>query len=116
MQLENKHAGARIAPLEKLALRGAEDGTVIVTDARGREYFRAEAAPRIEFIAGGAAGVHTISCGHQSLQFTLQPKTEIRDTGGTYQDLLGMLHYTMISEFGESRSVRWNGRIYKFFI
>ncbi len=116
MHLENKHNGARVAPLEKLALRGAETGIVTVTDAHGREYFRANAAPRIEFIAGGAAGVHTVSCGDCSLQFILQPKTEIRDSGGTYQDLLGMLHYTMISEFGESHSVRWNGRIYKYFI
>jgi hypothetical protein len=44
------------------------------------------------------------------------PRTHIQDESGDYNDLLQMLHYTMISEVGETSSVRWRGRIYKFFI
>lgn len=123
MKIEGKLRGQPARPLERLALTVAPTfGTLVVRDGHAREYFRAPASPSLYFTVGGALGTHTIILeddagrARQQLTFPVTAETRIADAGGRYDELLRMLEYTMVSEFGERSTIRYRGRIYRFFI
>jgi len=122
LHIEDLPAGRPVEPLEKLTVRGGENGSVIsVTDAVGREYARRRAREKVQFAVGGAAGTHTLILEDADgevvdlIQFEVEPRTKIVDQKGQFGDLLHMLHWTMLN-FTESDSTRWNGRVYQFFV
>jgi len=121
MQIEGVRKGQRLRPLDRLTLNGVGDHAVSVRDAMGREYARLSVGES-GFRIGGALGTHRAvsldSEGHElaSVTFQVDDQTRIEDAGGRFNELLSMLHFTMISEFGEAQSCLWNGRIYHYFI
>ena len=108
-------------PLDQITVTGAEGGTVSVRDGRGREYFRAAAAPNVSFRVSGTLGYHTILIQDASgkevarLPFRVAAETQIEDEGGTFAELLQLLYATMC-RFNETGITVWNGRLYKFFV
>jgi hypothetical protein len=122
MYIQGKRAGERLAPLEQAALAGLRHGTVTVADGVGRVYLRTTtASPGLSFTVGGALGAHTVTLWDEAsnaidtLTFRVEAKTEIRDAGGEFAGLLDMLYYTMITD-GEMDAIRYQGRIYRFFV
>lgn len=122
MQIDGWRNGERLQPLQRVTVSGAAGGAVSVRDGRGREYFRGPDSDPLEFTVGGALGYHTVALEDdrgrvcETLTFRVDAETQLHDEGGRFGELLQMLLYTMISEFGEAHSVRWRGRIYHFFI
>lgn len=114
-------------PLDVVGLTCSKtDGcTVSVRDGLGRIYLRQPAQARMGFLAGGALGTHLVVLedpnGRElaSARFRVDCRTEIDDRGGRFNELLRMLHYTMLKwgEGGNETSCAiYKGRIYKFFV
>ena len=122
MKIEDKHPGQAATPLERLTITGLGDAIASVVDALGREYFRSTGESRAEFLVGGTLGYHTISLENddgeliKAITFLVQAQTSICDNGGCFTSLLAMLTYTMVRESGGGGSIRWDGRIYRFFV
>jgi hypothetical protein len=108
-------------PLDRIELTGLQAGTVVVFDSEGEEYIRKEVSGKFTFTVGGALGTHTIL--HLDKKgklldtecFRVDAKTEIRDDGGEFSDLLDILHYSMISNGELGRFARFNGQVYQYF-
>jgi hypothetical protein len=119
--LENKMAGEAALPLEELTVVAPGGHTVVVRDGAGREYFRNRVGGRMTFRVGGAVGLHHVELRDragtavQTLSFPVRAETRIDDEGGQFAELLDILRVTML-RFGEGQVVRWNGKIYQFFV
>jgi hypothetical protein len=121
MHLKDKRSGERIAPLERVTLLGANEGTVSVKDGMGREYVRTPASPALAFTVGGALGYHQVTledaAGHvqDTLAFRVAAQTRINDAGGEFSDLLQMLYHTMAGEL-MPHYTRYQGRLYFYLV
>jgi len=111
----------RLLPLERVTVLGAGSGTISVRDGEGREYVRIAARQRVTFRAGGALGTHLVALENASgrivetATFKVDCKTGIDDRGGRFNELLSMLHRTMIA-FNEPRFTVFRGRLYRYFV
>lgn len=116
MEIVGYVKGRRYRPLDRVGLRG--NGLFRVRDGAHRVYHAGEASGEAEFTVGGALGNHVVEneAGDVVATFRVEAATDVRDGSGRFHELLTMLHYTMISEFGEVQSCLWNGRIYPYFI
>lgn len=121
MQLTNYANGQRYAPLDEVELTGAANGIVIISDGARRVYLRVPARSPLRFVIGGTAGRHTVLLVNEQqklverLYFEVEATTRIEDAGGEFGELLNMLYATMLDD-GEQGLVRWNGRVYRFFV
>lgn len=110
-----------LSPLDRVVLKGAKGGTVVMKDGAGREYARAKSAPSIRFTVGGALGTHVVSLldakgrERETLRFRVDCSTSISDARGEFGRLLTLLHYTMI-HWNETSNQLIDGRIYKYFV
>jgi len=74
-----------------------------------------------QWLAGGTAGYQRFEFTSPSgevaapITYRLVPETCIEDAGGEFRELLGLLHYTC-TQFFEQQSIRWNGRVYRYFV
>jgi hypothetical protein len=113
--------GEAACPLEELTVVAPGGNTVAVRDGAGREYFASPAGVRVTFLVGGVLGLHHVELRDragkavQTLSFPVRAETRIDDEGGQFSELLDILLVTML-RFGEGQVVRWNGRIYRFFV
>ena len=114
---------ARIRPLDSVSVKGAEGGAVAVRDGAGREYVRAAArGGEVMFRASGALGTHLVSHEDNSRRvvetatFTVECKTELRDEGGRFKELLDLLYWSMVGLHGEAGAFRTGGKFYRFFV
>jgi hypothetical protein len=112
----------RVSPFDRVTVVFNGEGRISVTDGAGNEYFSTNAQNRVEIVAGGAAGTHTVTLTGKNgksigtASFELQPQTSI-DDGGMYRDLFRIL-YNGMTEPGDKgiEQVKWNGNTYKFFV
>ena len=109
-------------PLDRLTVTAPFEGTVSVRDALGREYVRRPAGKAVRFQAAGALGNHVVHLEDaagtivETATFRVDCETGIDDAGGQFKNLLGMLHWTMV-RWGEANDcVRWNGKLYRYFV
>lgn len=121
LKIREKARGETSEPLEELTLIASESGAISVRDALGREYVRRAIETHATFLVSGALGTHTASLldaqgkTKASLHFPVSARTLIEDEGGHFQELLTLLHSTMLA-FNEAGTTLWRGRIYKFFV
>ena len=125
LSLVRPDTGWHARPLDSLRVAGTGDpaSTVVVRDGAGHEYFRAAAAPSVEFAVGGALGEQTVQTldanGHvlDELRFTADAQTSLEDGDGRFQELFGVLRKTMCchSPTGEYTQ-HWHGRDYRMFV
>ncbi|MBI5724720.1 MAG: hypothetical protein HZA50_12225 [Planctomycetes bacterium] len=121
LKLQDKMPGQQIEPLETITIVGAEKGTLTVSDALGREYFRAPAGRAVSFTVGGALGWHAAVVADgagkalETLRFRVRAQTAIQDQGGQFSDLMRLLLATML-RFGEGSMTIWRNRIYRYFV
>ncbi len=111
-----------IHPLEEVIVTSNETGTISVSDAKDREYFRSPATHIISFIAGGAPGIQKISFFDKNGKikgtavFTLEAQTMV-DDGGKFNELFSILYKGMMNEGTKGYSeVKWKGNAYKFYV
>lgn len=126
LRLEAPLAPVVFRPLDEVAVLTPGGGTLSVLDGRGREYVRQRASLRVTFLAGGAAGTHTVRLldeGGQtrsSVPFRLEPRTEIRDGGGRIKDLLRIAHSSMerwTPSLSEGVGVlKWRGGAFRYYV
>ncbi len=109
-------------PLDNLVMVGAKEQTFIVTDSKGREYFRSTGKTETPFRVSGALGKHTVSTldskGKKTPLFTFEvsAKTSIND-GGYYKEMFDLFYKGMDNfDEGDGRSIKWNGKSYNFFV
>jgi hypothetical protein len=117
---------AVVRPLDPLTVSVSGPGSLSVRDGRGREYFRASAAPRVTFRAGGAVGPHTVRLldgagrPRATVSFRLEARTEVSDVGGRMRRLLEVLEKTLSSgEDSHSSGVgtlEWRGRTRRYYV
>ncbi|MCL1887592.1 MAG: hypothetical protein FWF96_01815, partial [Kiritimatiellaeota bacterium] len=111
-------------PFDEITVGGFKTGTVQVLDGNGSLLLsRAVKGKPFTFKTGGALGTHTVlwldakNALKDRANYKLAAKTEINDAGGRYKDLLAMLYWTMVSEWGGPSNVaRYNGKIYEHFV
>jgi len=121
MRINEKACGQPAEPLELLTISGASGAEVFVLDGMGREYFRSPAGREVQFRVGGSLGWHAAvavdKAGRQvdSVKFPVEARTRIAEESGEFGELLQVLLATML-RFNETGMIRWNGRIYKFFV
>lgn len=114
-------SGAAVAPLQRVTILGATGGTLVVRDGAGRVYLRQPAQPLIEWTVGGAPGQHQVTLEDEAGQvvqraaFRVAATTALEDAGGSWAELLQMLHYTMIRDH-EQGVIRSGDRLYHFFV
>lgn len=129
MKLNDKQVGQPITPLETLTLITPDSqpgDQITVKDGAGHVYVSRAAQPDLTFTVCGALGCHVATLTDSSgairdeLRFTVDAKTDLRDDRGFYQELLQMLYYSMLTEdhpeWSEVGYVRYQGRIYHFFV
>ena len=122
MRLAGKRQGEVLEPLERVTVLDCGPGSVTVTDGMGRTYFRRVAAPELYFTVGGSLGYHTITLVDDSggvrdqLHFRVDAQTRIDDEGREFAQLLQTLFYTSVTQPGENSYVRYQGRVYHFFV
>ncbi|MBC8066028.1 MAG: hypothetical protein H7Y17_14440 [Chlorobia bacterium] len=117
MTIDDLRRGQRLRPLDSVEV-AAGPGRIQVFDGKGREYVSQPIGDGLTFLIGGALGWHRALVGHEPVlrEFLVEAKTDVQDKSGQFHDLLQMLHFTMVSEFGEAQSCLWNGKIYQYFI
>jgi hypothetical protein len=115
-------ASKTVAPFDKVNVVCLASGTISVKDSKGREYVRMNAAPAVEFIAGGAAGLQTVSLldkGGRSVsatRFLLEAPTNISD-GGKIRELFDICYRGMISEGTKGvHEFKYKGKGYKMYV
>jgi len=111
-----------VKPLDRVTVSASARGVVSVCDSLGREYVRSPAGRTVRFQAAGALGNHAVhledAAGRilETATFRVDCETSVDDAGGHFKELLGMLHWTMV-RWGEANScVRWNGKLYRYFV
>ncbi|MBC8160526.1 MAG: hypothetical protein H7Z42_04830 [Roseiflexaceae bacterium] len=121
MYLANHNPARAVAPLDELELRDTPGGRIIISDGARRVYLRSVASSSLRFTVGGAAGRHTIlnitedNRLIERVYFQVEAVTRIDDEGGEFAELLDTAYLTMIGD-AEMGQVRWNGRVYHFFV
>ncbi|MCL2816732.1 MAG: hypothetical protein FWD23_19200 [Oscillospiraceae bacterium] len=116
---KNKCLNETFSPLDEIKI--IAEGTVSVSDGNGNEYFSDYADGEIDFIVGGALGVHTVCITDDAgnvtdkLEFNVDAKSEVNDKGGKYKKLFDMLEYTM-NIYGGVGSITYKGKEYKNFV
>ncbi len=121
-ELAAMQRASSVHPLDQVTIVGEPGGTLIVRDGQGREYVRRKATSSSTFLAGGAAGVHTIVLvdKHGKLvrtaSFRVEARTEISD-GGRFTELFRALVDGM-NVYGQNgyEEVTWNGKQYRYFV
>jgi len=127
LELSPESRPAVVRPLEAVTVTATAPGTVSVLDGRGREYLRAPANERLAFLAGGAAGEHTVrlldasGAVVESIRFGLEPRTEIDDASGQAGELLRICRRTLErpNDTGEPSGVgtlEWRGNKYAYYV
>lgn len=123
LTLRNEAQGAPIRPLQVLHVDGVPAGAWRVLDARDQCLAQGtlDQPGSISWRAGGVAGLQRLLVEPAdqfetvALTYRLEPATRIEDATGEFEQLLGLLLYTC-SRFSEGQAIRWNGRIYRFFV
>jgi hypothetical protein len=122
LSIARPDTGWAARPLDRLTAVCAEQGTVVVVDAQGREYFRGAATARVSFVVGGALGTHTVrllandDSELDSLTFDVTAKTCVED-GGRFRELFDILNRTMRCYRPDGAGeITWHGRTYRAFV
>ncbi|GAB4488245.1 MAG: hypothetical protein Fur0016_00450 [Anaerolineales bacterium] len=121
MFIQNHLPGQPVAPLQTLTLQEVPPGLLTVSDGRGRPYFSQTVSGQASFTAGGAAGWHTVHLSAESgaelasLQFHLEPHTELHESSGQFRALLDICHYTMADE-ALKHYTRYRGKTYYYLV
>jgi len=111
-----------IHPLVEVTVYCLVDGTLTVSDGKGKPYFTSIASQHVVFQAGGAAGTQIVSISDKNgkvidtATFRLEAPTTVND-GGKYSGLFDILYKGMkTSAEGEYSDYTWNGKSYKFYV
>ena len=109
-------------PLQKVYLAGAEGKSMAVFDGRGKEYFRAELSPLVEFRTGCALGMHTVKIYDRKamivreISFKVDALTNV-DDGGYYSGMFDLFNRGM-RLFGKNGvgQTTFKGKTYQHFV
>ena len=119
---KNKSEKDSVTPLDEIKIIAPGiTGNVSVYDGDGNEYYKSYINCEIDFIVGGALGVHKICIADDignitdTLSFNVDAKSEVNDTGGKYKRLFEILEYTM-NIYGGTGSIIYNGKEYINFV
>ena len=110
------------APLDEVAVGTARAGTLVVRDAKGREYARVPLREARRFTVGGALGTHTAVVEDSGKEveratFEVAAMTAIDDEGGKYKRLLQIAEQAMrIYSPSGVLSQKWRGQEYRYFV
>jgi len=108
-----------VHPMDEVSVYCNLKGTLLVSDAKNRAYFKAKTGKLVVFNAAGAAGTHAISVIDKSGKsvvlgtFILEAPSEIND-GGKYAELFNSC-YKGMTDMKEPSAVYWNGSKYRYF-
>lgn len=111
-----------IRPLDTLTFQSEKPGTLVIYDAIGREYHRGDIQKSAKVKVAGSLGSQVAELLDEEerqlsrLVFQVECKTKINDRRGRFKQLLEWLHWTMIGWHGETGQVRYNGKVYRFFV
>jgi hypothetical protein len=111
-----------VKPLEIVTVAVSTPGTLIVKDAKGREYNRIIDGGNISFQVAGAAGDHTVILfdkkgkSFDSVKFTVVTTTCI-DDGGSIADMFRLFHNGMMVYNPDGvEEITWNNKTYRYFV
>jgi len=123
MRIARPEGGWSAEPLDPLTVVGVRGATVSVLDGAGREYIRTPASSAVTIRVGGSLGTHTILAldgrGREVDRATFQvdARTQIRDEGGRFEELMAILNRTLRCYNPEGvSSVEYRGKRYHFFV
>lgn len=120
-KLEVLQSPKSIKPLEQVTFVCSSLGTLVVYDAKKREYFRTVADKKVTITVAGAPGLHKAFLldkkGNQidSATFLVEAATDIND-GGKVGEMFKLFHKGMLVEGNDVSKVTWNGKDYHFFV
>ncbi len=111
-----------VKPLECVEIACSSPGILVVTDAKGRIYFRSEVDHLVNVRIGGAVGTHT-ACLYDrkgklldKVTFRVGVETSIND-GGKISDMFRLFHDGMLVYNPSGvEQVTWNGKTYSYFV
>ncbi|MDX2189988.1 MAG: hypothetical protein SFY32_09005 [Bacteroidota bacterium] len=116
-------SGSILSPLSTVKVSSTVGGTFVIRDAQSRIYAKSNSSLKaFEFKIGGALGFHSISLEDTSgktldlIGFKVDTKTEIKDKSGKFDELLRIVQWSLVGEWGETSSFRYNNRIYTVFV
>ena len=113
--------GKSFAPLEKLTVVGDGRGDWIIKDGLGQIYCRRSGIVPFTFTVAGALGRHEVARldtqGRvaDTVSFHVDCRTEIKDRGGAFRQLLADAHWTMATWTEGYARLRLKSRSYHFF-
>lgn len=106
-------------PLEQMTIECSGQGTLVVQDAAGTEYFRSDVSGRQRFKAAGVLGYHRVVLMDQkgrekdAAWFPVNCETGIIDASGEFSEMMEMLKYTLMrSSYNRGQLKRMNGKHY----
>lgn len=122
LSIGNAGVEQHFSPLDTVQLHTKEAGNIVVLDNLGRSYVEKDLTDQISFRVGGALGNQMIVLEDNEgnirdmLPFYVEAETKIEDEEGTYSDLLDMLYWSMVGNWGEADVKPYNGEFYHFFV
>ncbi|HYW96493.1 MAG TPA: hypothetical protein VE870_12945, partial [Bacteroidales bacterium] len=109
-------------PLERLTIRSAKAGKLVLVDAHGIVYHEVGIDKQAEVVIGGALGNQLLILEDKkgrlldALSIPVNATTELQDDDQEFAKLLDTLYRTMTSStYGLGRRVFYNGKYYTYF-
>ncbi|MDX2197004.1 MAG: hypothetical protein NW207_11345 [Cytophagales bacterium] len=122
LSIESWSKSKTYKPLDTLKLKTSEPGTIKVADGNFNIYYTTPITKDATFDIGGAAGNQIIILENKdgkiidTIVFKVAVKTEINDKKGTYNELMRLLLWSMIGEWGETSTYKYNKKLYRVFV
>jgi hypothetical protein len=118
LQLEPEPVSS-LAPLDKLRVKSALHGRILVRDGNHQVYFEGPFEGESEFAVAGALGTHSVSLAGEDgavlamRTFRVDCSTVVEDEGGLIGGLLKDLYWTMATD-GPVGAMRYKGEVFTY--
>lgn len=123
IEIEGHIEGKQYEPLTVIKIKTAEKVKISITDSFGKMYFSSSLYADNHLITlGGALGIQVISAENQKGELIgkktikLETQTSFETSSNQLNQLFIDLRWSLVGEWGEMNSIRYNNRIYRLYV
>jgi len=116
-------SGSAYKPLQTIVVKSTVRGKFIIRDGKSLVYSQSDKeVDSFSFQIGGSLGYQSVTLVDKAgktldaTAFLVDCKTEIKDKAGVYNELMQMLYWTLVGEWGENSIYRYKGDFYSVFV